>query len=298
MFHQRCATIRRCNAYSSVCRCSSSVANSACDTATCPASCLRPLSIRAERRLDGNSNRCETKSRKTTNSHCYTIPGWAGSVLAGHWVPVKPHIWSVDPLLRRLCMFYGGLLESALWNTRAKATDGLNTRVLILPQHGCVWNGRALADWEKFGRRMSRVDQDHSSNWDAALGSFQFICPHTHTLTCKHMHILGSIGANYLMKDIKSCACLPRKRVFMMQHFSVDVWLDSLLSGRQETMLAELPRLPTLSLYDVSYSDSALIWWRDPVLLWTGEVAESKPKQVCSPRTWAHRSEMKRWLQL
>lgn len=35
-------------------------------------------------------------------------------------------------------MFYGGLLESALRNTRAKATDGPNTRVLVLPQHGCV----------------------------------------------------------------------------------------------------------------------------------------------------------------
>lgn len=50
------------------------------------------------------------------------------------------------------------------------------------------------------------------------------------------------------------CVC-----VLMMQRLCVDVWLDSLLSGRQKTMLAELPLLPTLSLYDVSYSDSALI---------------------------------------
>lgn len=48
----------------------------------------------------------------------------------------------------------------------------------------------------------------------------------------------------------------------MMQHFCVDVWLDSLLSGRQKMVLAALPLLPTLSLYEVSSSDSALIWWR------------------------------------
>lgn len=94
-----------------------------------------------------------------------------------------------------------------------------------------MWNGCALADWEKFGRRIGRVDQDHSSNWAASLGSFQFICPHTHTLTCKHMHILGLVGANYLMKEIKSCACLPRKRGFMMQHFSVDVWFTVWQAG-------------------------------------------------------------------
>lgn len=47
------------------------------------------------------------------------------------------------------------------------------------------------------------------------------------------------------------CVC-----VLMMQHFCVDV---SLLSGRQKMMLAEVPLLPTLSLYDVSYSNSALI---------------------------------------
>lgn len=37
---------------------------------------------------------------------------------------------------------------------------------LVLPQHGCVWNGCALADWEKFGRQISRVAQDHSWKWD------------------------------------------------------------------------------------------------------------------------------------
>lgn len=55
------------------------------------------------------------------------------------------------------------------------------------------------------------MDQDHSSNWDTAPGSFQFSCPHTHTLTCKHTRLLGSIGANYLMQDVKSSRSSPQK---------------------------------------------------------------------------------------
>ena len=71
-------------------------------------------------------------------------------------------------------------------------------------------------------------------------------------------------------------------------------------SGRQRMLLAMLPLLPTLSLYDVAFEDSVLIWWHGAgrVLLWckkmkkggVAECTESEAKQLFNPHTSAQAS--------
>lgn len=82
--------------------------------------------------LDGNSNRCGTNTRNTTNSHRYTIPGQTRSFLAGHWVLVELHIRSVNPLFKCLCMFYEAWLTSALGNTACAMATGISWLYYII----------------------------------------------------------------------------------------------------------------------------------------------------------------------
>ncbi len=81
--------------------------------------------------LDGNSSRCGTSTRITTNSRRYAIPGRT-HCLAGHWVPVVLRIWSINPLFEYLCMFYDSWSTSAHGNGVCLTTAGLTPRCLLI----------------------------------------------------------------------------------------------------------------------------------------------------------------------
>lgn len=102
-----------------------------------------------------------------------------------------------------------------------------------------------------------------SSNRDTARGcrlpSSVHAHTHIHLATQTHLHFRPNAQVLITRSERLKRARLSTKHVCV---FCADVWLDSLLSGRQKTMLAALPLLPTLSLYDVSYSESALICCR------------------------------------
>lgn len=87
----------------------------------------------------------------------------------------------------------------------------------------------------------------------------------------------------------------------MTQHLCGCVvgWFSVCTSGRQRMMLAALPLLPILSLYDVSYKNPVLIWWHGGGhgLLWSGRLPSANQNK-CSTKTHElrERAEGERWL--